>query len=460
MPLKILVTEEREINTINYCLLSILVLAAGVSRRANATNSASLSGYLANYSAYFLERERLRHHRYELGLKQKAKINFQLSTYIEGRARFDAALMPESYAPGQGMASEVRADEMAEADLRQAYLSYIGEYVSWTAGTQLIDWVESLSSLIASDLTPYDIRHARFGDGSEIIVPVTGVKANLDLDFLSIEGLIVPFPSYSRAPKGDNGYGYGEALSEEASNYAIEMENRGNEHSIKHSEAGLRILGSIESFEWTLLAYRGHHKSPIIELVQDNRQRTARLTLTNPRLNTFGLFSSYAGESFVLRANAIYQPRRRPQVVEIFDDLENDYYEDITRVGLGYDMVFNRHFKFYTEAYLIRTDREGAIDFLDPKLLGIEDEYVSVLRVTNESFDDVEFRLDYVHFTPKKGYLFNPAVLATVFESFKLEAGARLVSADHDEAPTKIIENASHIYANLRWYFAADDAGD
>ena len=64
-----------------------------------------------------LEDELLRHHRYELHIKQVAKFGYRLSTVAAGRFRFDTALLPEEQASREFIDRAVREDEMAEAEL-------------------------------------------------------------------------------------------------------------------------------------------------------------------------------------------------------------------------------------------------------------------------------------------------------------------------------------------------------
>ncbi len=129
-------------------------------------NPGELTGKVGNYSAYFLDKERVRHHRYELYLNQKTNYSFRFTSMIEARFRFDAAMLDDENATEQNIAKDVREDELSEGEVRQAYFDYLGDLFRATIGIQKIDWVESLSAASNDIMTPLDYRHGGFGDSS------------------------------------------------------------------------------------------------------------------------------------------------------------------------------------------------------------------------------------------------------------------------------------------------------
>jgi hypothetical protein len=123
---------------------------------STAAADVSITGRFGNYSAAFLEDKRIRHHRYELYLRQDAKVSSSLTTVIAGRMRFDAALYPNSAAP-RNYGREVRHDEMDEAEARLAYFDYLGDAITLKLGLQQIDWIESLSPRTSDVITALDL---------------------------------------------------------------------------------------------------------------------------------------------------------------------------------------------------------------------------------------------------------------------------------------------------------------
>lgn len=153
-----------------YCLRLITALVFSLVPLAPIAAQTTLTGNIKHQSAYFLKSQRLRHHRYQLMLKQNSTVTPTLNSVVEGRFRFDAALYPG--APQADLPRSVRDDEMLEAEARQVYLDYLSDYFSSKIGIQQIDWVDSLSPRTSDTLTAIDLRYGGNGSSQDILEPV------------------------------------------------------------------------------------------------------------------------------------------------------------------------------------------------------------------------------------------------------------------------------------------------
>src|SRR5690606_33074392 len=62
-----------------------------------------------------------------------------------------------------------------------------------------------------------------------------------------------------------------------------------------------------------------------------------------------------AGEAWVGRLILLYEPRRSPAVGTLPVTTGEKPFESRSRLGIGFDYVFTRHLKIYTEQYFTRT---------------------------------------------------------------------------------------------------------
>jgi hypothetical protein len=456
-------------------ILSMLSIAAPAAR----AQEASLTGKAGNYTAYFLENERIRHNRYELWLTQKAKYSFRFSSVIETRFRFDAALMDHDGAPLQKISKGVRDDEMTEGEVRQAYFDYLGDSFRMTFGIQKIDWVESLSPLANDILTPLDLRHGGFGDPGDVIVPVGAVALNHKFIGGSLDWLVVPMPKPSRMSKGDNGYGFRQYLRDQiGDDISVVIEEEGIQRGIPDTEVGLRYLMTFDALELTLFGYRGHHRKPVVR-VEEIGDEEVLVTMNYPRTNTFGFFGAYAFDGIVMRLMAFHEPRRSPNVVVIPKQVEEDQYQERSRVGIGFDWVISKHLKIYSEQFYTKTtdypkvDKDGVEgetsddddtglplfltlaeeDAKEPDDRNPKTDYTGILRLTNETFKDIELALDGIFQSPNKAHILSPAAKFKFWQNWELGVGARFVRSWHPSSVYEPIENTSHGWVALHRSF-------
>jgi hypothetical protein len=459
------------------------MITSGVSY--SQENPGNLTGKVGNYSVFFLEKERVRHHRYELWLNQKTSYSFRFTSTIEARFRFDAAMLDDENATEQNIVDEVRDDELIEGDVRQAYFDYLGDFFRATAGIQKIDWVDSLSAATNDVLTPMDLRHGGFGDGADLIVPVGAATVNHKLFGGSLEWLAVPLPKSSKMGAGSNGYGFYEFVQQQIDeDITLKIENEEIPKGMKDTELGLRYMMTFEKAEFTLFGYRGHHRKPVFQ-VEETGDEEFTLTMVYPRTNTFGFFWSYADDAVVLRLMGFHEPKRSQQIIEVPNLLDEETYQTRSRAGLGFDYVFNKHLKVYTEQYYTVTtdypiedeaddsssddnssdDDDTGLPLIAMSMLASDsdtreeddrnpkNDYTAVVRLGNETFKTVEFSVDGVYQSPLNGHIVAPTAKILLGESWDLSLGARFVRSWHEKSAYEPIKKSSHVWSSIYMSF-------
>ncbi|MEY4630972.1 MAG: hypothetical protein RIQ81_1092 [Pseudomonadota bacterium] len=479
-----------------------LFVAGGVASTAFA--KVDLKARFSQTARYWLEDNRLRHQTSELNLRQTADVREGVTTVVEGRFRYESAILPPDATRLREYPKAVQDDEGFESEARQIYLDWLTNVAAIKVGVVQFDWMDSLSPRTSDSITALDLRHGGFDSASQIIEPVFAASGNFSLGFGSLEMMVVPHGKPHRLPKGENGYGYGERVNGLLGGVSQALKQaglRGNIDSQRQSpgipaggkdiEFGGRFLANVEGFDLSFIGWRGHQRTPTLDVsLYDSPDATA----TNPdwilaaaethvRMNTYAAFLGYGGDAAVVRLFSIYEPGRRPAVL-VEDDLAwtllgqlpadeayatgellfgDEAYRrgavlDRTRTGAGFDYVFSKHLKVYSEAYVTRSRVTG--NTLGGQ--GIEDswrDHTGTLRITNESFDDLFMSCDVTMTGPERSWLVSPDVTYEWREgaksaragasSWKMSFGGWLVQSESDKSSLRILRGARQVYARL-----------
>ncbi len=434
----------------------------------------SVTGRFGNYSAAFLEDKKVRHHRYELYLRQDAKVSSSLTTVMAGRLRFDTALYPDSAAP-RDYGRQVRRDEMNEAEARLAYLDYLGDSITLKLGFQQIDWIESLSPRTSDVITALDLRHAGYGNASDIIEPIFALMLGHSVGVGSVEWLVVPKSTSHRLPKAANGYGFYENLQLAVGQQNLRIKSGSAPDNPTEAEIGARFMTELFGFETTALAYHGHQRSPALRLFQ-RPTGSADLYETHPQVNTFGVFATTSSDAAVWRFLVLHEPKRRPSffVAEAIVQpppsappsapvlvSARETYEERTRVGFGFDYVFSKDLKIYSESYVTRTatsyrgdDQEFSDEIEEPR----KDTYTVSARFTNETITDLFASLDITLVGPDRGHSLSPRLTWTFRQDYKLALGANLVRSFSERSALEMTKDTSSVFVSIDGYFDARES--
>lgn len=460
------------------CLTSVQGLAAG-----------KLQVEAGVESIYFTDEyiQRIRHNRYSLNLKQNVAYSFRLKSVVEGRFRFDAAVYDDEKATWRHLPESIRNDEMIDAEAREINLDYLGDSFRLTAGLQLIQWVESLSPYNNDMMNPIDLRHGAFGDDREVLIPRGAILLNHQLfaDLGSLEWLVVPYPAVSRLPKEENGYGLFDFIRRETDGIQTTIDSKGVEYGKDHVEAGLRYLTRFSDFDLSILAFRGHQARPVVEIENINEGESYNATFAFPMTNTFGSTLTWAGDGgLVTRFIAFHEPRRTPPAVILNEEAGDEgRYEKRTRIGIGLDYVFSKHLKLYSEQFATRSeiipdlpdssgsggkkddgddgfdDEDSATTESDEDDLEIKnprDDFITTIRLTNETFENVELVLDAIYATPYKGHIVAPAIRAKFWGSYRMALGGRFIQSFDRRSPFEVLKNSSQVYVSLNKVFSVE----
>lgn len=420
-------------------------LLALFSLSAQAENS--LSGRIGNYSAYFFDDQRLRHHRYEFHLKQTATLSPRLLTVVSGRARADLALAPNDWAPRNYFPASVQDDEYLEAEPREVYADYLSDIARVKVGLQQIDWVESLAPFLADLLTPQDLRHGGFGDADQVIVPVMALNANHKLGGGSIDWLVIPFPSSSRIPNGENGYGYLPFIERQVAPSTALITEEKIPHRVNEIEFGARYMMSLGGVDLTFLAFRGHQRTPALTITPTGVGQVS-VVQSYPRLVTLGISSSYSDEAWVARLFAYVEPTRAPRAF-----VQSPGAVGVTarrfRIGTGFDYVFSSDLKVYSEFLITREDESND----DGSGRTTKHDYIATLRLTNESFNATTLSLNMTVTFPEVSYVINPDATWGYRKAFRFSVGGRFIRSESPTSDFEVLKSVSQVYGSVAYLF-------
>ena len=474
-------------------LVAFLAIACALqSERASA--KVDLYGRVSQTARFFLTDERLRHQITEISLRQVADVREGVTTVIEGRFRYDSALFPAPTVPLRHYSKEVRNDEGFEADSRQVYLDWLTDNWAIKAGRIQFDWMDSLSPRTSDAVTALDLRFGGFDNASQIIEPVEALSANTSLGFGSIEFMVVPRAKHHRLPKGENGYGYVERVNGLLDGVGRVLAASGVRGSIRPAlvssqipvdtsevEFGGRFLASAKGIDFSAFAWHGHQRTPSLELtilegegsVAQSQLWDLHATEQYPRMNSYGAFASYGAEASVFRLFSLYEPGRAPGIL-VEDELaafltvgsldpsrlfggrayRREAVEDRLRGGSGFDYVFSKHLKVYSEGYMTFSRVTG-------RALGgagtqdLVKDHTATVRLTNESFEDLFISCDATITGPKRSWLVNPDVTLewrgaeTSKNTWKLSFGGWFVQSESDQSALSILREARQVYMRL-----------
>ncbi len=403
------------------------------------------------FSSYFLEDKKIRHHRYELFLAQKTEIiPYRFSSIIEGRGRVDFALFNDSNAPRRNeYDARVVSDEKQEGEFRQFYFDYLGDTLQIKSGIRQIDWMETLITNAQVTTTPLDLRHGGMGDSGDLIEPQLLLSVSHGLFDGNLEWLIIPEPKSHKLPKGENGYGYVKKFQQSfypLRPVIIEEKIGTNPDAF---EFGSKYSLLIESWEWNVMAYHGHRKLPSYEILS---MSTFDVFLREyySEQNTFSTGFSYSTEDAIMRMNVLLQPSYDPTLQPEKAGFNNPKSkEQLIRFGFGLDYVVSKHFKIYSEQFFSRTDFSHQENWTAKNDEYPQIDYSANVRLTNETWDDVLLQLDSSLSKPKDGYYLSPSLKWEMNGNFRLTLGGRFFESQDEKSPYDVMKNSSQIFAKI-----------
>ena len=416
-----------------------------------ALGAPSLFGRLRNFDTWMLSADTLRQNRYEIHLTQKSPISRYLTTLIEGRFRFDAGLLDRSWVAYNWVSNAVRSDEMVEASLRQFYLDDLEDWgLRLKVGLQRFDWIEAITPLASTLLTPLDLRHGAVNTYDQVIIPLWCLDTNVRLFGGTFEALVAPLPEPDRLPVGNNGFGLYSFLQSLASPLPAAVTNNPIPVTLGETEFGARYFWTWGEYDFTLMGYHGHQRFPSVTITPGLTQ--ANIDLTYPQVNTYGIFSSYSEGSWVGRAFFLLQPQLGSRVtVNPLPPATVSSEDRFWRIGLGADYAASRAFKLYSETllseYTTTLNTNGQISHSS------EGDAIVTVRATNETLRNVLWSLTSTVTANHFSYLVTPEMLWTFADNYKLTVGGRLVGANSTLADFAALQRTSLLYVIFEYAF-------
>ncbi len=411
----------------------------------SAADKPSLSIELDDFTSYFTTQDILRHNRYEIHAKETVPLSRTLSTVMDLRGRVETAEsgINASFLPHYS--SAVTHNELFEGEIRQLYMDWLGDKVRMKTGIMQIDWIESLSPLTSDIMTPLDLRFGGFGTNKEIIVPEAAVYLNHKLFGGTLEYLFVPLPVTHRLPVGDNGYGLYPYLANQVAPLSAMISTSSIPQTLAEVEAGVRYHLDFDSgLELSFLAYRGHQRTPTF-VAGPPSASTIPITEVYGRTVTLGAFATYGTEAAIFRLFTYLEPHRYPASVTVAPggDPTQLPYENRIRVGSGFDYVFSKHLKLYSEFTGTHTEYPNG-----------QMNYLATVRLTNETFKDFMISLNATIGFPYFSSLLTPEVAWNFQQDMSLGLGAHLIQSSNVNSAFEMLKNASQVYATYQYTFA------
>jgi hypothetical protein len=398
----------------------------------------SLQGQLANRSAWWLSDGSLRHHRYELELKHVSTVSRRLSTVLEGRARAETASL--------GFSGSVREEEEWEIQGRQAYLDYLDRNLRVRAGLQPVDWVESLSPAGNDVFVARDLRYGILGSNRDTLLPQ--LAADLNHQFLggNLEWLLVPAATRSRLPKEENGYGFFETIRRRIAPLTASFTVAETPIALSEVEAGVRYSRSLGDVEASAFLFRGHQRTPSIRLSPS----AGVVEVSFPSTWSMGLFASYAEDAWVARGLFYAEPDRGPRFAVAGPEVL-EAGETLLRGGAGFDYLFSKHLKLYTELTLSRWSGYQRTLLGESRTTAV-DTALSV-RLTNETLRHWLFSVDALVAAPRTSFYLTPQATWDVRPYLSVSFGAVWVKSYSKESLLESLGETSQVFVLLRYLF-------
>jgi len=410
-----------------------------------AAQEPSLTVDLENFTSYFTTQSILRHNRYEIHVKEIVPLSPSLTTVLDLRGRAEAALSDINTKILPHYSNAVRDDELIEGEIRQLYLDWLGNSVRIKMGLLQIDWIDSLSPLTSDVMTPLDLRFGGFGTNKEIIVPEPALDLNHKLFGGTLEWLVVALPVTHRLPAGNNGYGFYPYLQNQVTPLAPELVTGQIPRTLSEVEGGIRYQLEFDPLELSFLAYRGHQRTPTL-VVGPLGPSSIPITEVYGRATTLGVSGTYGTDAAIFRLFTYAEPHRYPAVVSVVPGLDPAGqlpFETRIRVGGGFDYVFSKHLKLYSEVTGTHTEYPSG-----------QMNYLTTVRVTNESFKNILLSLNTTVGFPKSSYLITPEMTWTFDSNTKLGLGAHFIHSGDPGSAFEIIKDASQVYGFFQYSFA------
>jgi hypothetical protein len=333
-------------------------------------------------------------------------------------------------------------------EVRQAYLDYLNSRLRLRAGLLKVDWIESLSPITNDLFWARDLRNGAFDENQQPLIPVLGFDLNHSLLGGNLEWLVVALPRSSRLPKGDNGYGLFPFLSQLAGSPAFQFTERPIPQHAEETEAGLRFSRTVSEIDLSGFVYAGHQRLPSLEILPGT---VPRIEASFPRVVTWGLAGSFAQDAWVARAYSYFEPGRGPRVSFVTPDLLETK-ETLVRVGGGFDYLFSKHLKLYSDFNLSRwTLTRTSTGGTNRR---ISNEAAVSVRLTNETLRRLTFSLDVTATFPQSSLFLSPKAIVDLSRTLRLTVGGCLIESSSPQSPLETIKAASQLSLTLEWFFS------
>lgn len=325
-------------------------------------------------------------------------------------------------------------------EVREALLEISpGQSVDLRIGQQILTWGTG-DLLFINDMFPKDwVSYFSGRDDQYLKAPSASIKASYYNETANVDVVWTPQFTSDRFIDGERFSYFNAMTGQQTAQHLVPLEP---DHTPDNGELAVRVHGTQASTEWALYAYRGFWKQP-------NAMTTGGDAYFS-RLNTYG--ASVRGNLGVGIANA-----------ELGWYEGEDHHGDAPRVPndqlrvlLGYEQELVTNLTASAQYYLEWTQDYAELKRTDGHSLYRPDEkrHVWTLRLTYRMLQDNLILSWFNYWSPSDEDMFlRPSVTYRFDDTTSLVAGANIFLGEKEHTFFGQFEDASSLYARLRYSF-------
>src|SRR5436309_6012714 len=216
----------------------------------------------------------------------------------------------------------VRRNQEAELELREAILTLSHGDFDVRVGRQQIVWSEAISTFVTDVVNPKDFREFVLPDFTELRVPIWALDATYRLaEGVSVEGVWTPDTRTNKLPKQGAEFQFAR-FPYRFRNPVVRLPDDADEFSLARSEGGVRLSVLRQGWDVALIYYDEADKSPVLfqrRVAQPPGPEVVVLDPQHPRLHIIGATLAKSFEPVVMRAEAALTLGKRYETANPLD---------------------------------------------------------------------------------------------------------------------------------------------
>jgi hypothetical protein len=240
--------------------------------------------------------------------------------------------------------NNVRHDQRAELQIREAYLDFAAGEVEWRVGRQDIVWGEMVGLFFADVVSAKDMREFVLPDFQVLRIPQWAARAEYFNHDFHAEVAWIPFPSYDNIGKPGSDY-YSYPVS--PAGIPVVQKERHPDNSLGHGNFGVRL--SQLSNGWDISGFYYSSMDSSATFVRDAVVQNQFTPLHKRIWQAGGTMAKDFGD-FVLKGEAVYTQGRRFNLTNLASS-DGLVKQNTLDWALGLDMNPTSETRFNTQVF-------------------------------------------------------------------------------------------------------------